>query len=49
MGLKRELAIRVQFLLYLVISSIAAIVNLLVGFSLYALLGLSVGSSTLYR
>ena len=33
-----------QFLLYLVISSIAAIVNFLVGFSLYALLGLSVGS-----
>ena len=41
---KRELAIRVQFLLYLAISSIAAIVNLLVGFSLYALLGLSAGS-----
>ena len=44
MEAKRELAIRMQFLLYLAISSIAALVNLLVGFSLYALLGLSAGS-----
>ena len=44
MEAKRGLAIRVQFLLYLAISSIAALVNLLVGFSLYALLGLSAGS-----
>ena len=41
---QKGLAIRVQFLLYLAISSIAAMVNLLVGFSLYALLGLSAGS-----
>jgi putative flippase GtrA len=41
---KSELATRVQFLLFLAISSIAALVNLLVGFSLYALLGLSGGS-----
>ncbi len=41
---KREPATRVQFLLYLAISSIAAVVNLLVGFSLYSLLGLSAGS-----
>ena len=32
-----------QFLLYLGISSLAAVVNLLVGFSLYGLLGLSAG------
>ena len=38
------MATQVQFLLYLGISSLAAIVNLLVGFSLYALLGLSAGS-----
>jgi putative flippase GtrA len=34
---------QVQFLLYLAISSVAALVNLLVGFSLYGLLGLSAG------
>jgi len=40
---KRKLATRAQFLLYLANSSIAAIVNLVVGFSLYTLLGLSAG------
>jgi hypothetical protein len=33
-----------QFLLYLAISSVAAIVNLMVGFSLYGLLGFSAGA-----
>ncbi len=32
-----------QFLLYLIISSVAALVNLLVGFTFYSLLGLSAG------
>ena len=41
---KTERATRVQFLRYLAISSVAAIVNLIVGFSLYALLGLSAGA-----
>jgi putative flippase GtrA len=42
-GNSRQQAVPVQFVLYLAISSIAALVNLFVGFSLYALLGLSAG------
>ncbi len=38
-----RLATEVQFLLYLAVSSVAALTNLLVGFSLYGLLGLSAG------